>query len=139
MKRIQTGFTLIELMIVVAIIGILAAVAIPSYQDYTRKARFTEVSNLADSLKKDVALCYSDNAASFTGCSNGNLGIPPAPTATTNMTSLTVTDGVILGTASALAQSATTRLEPTPQANGSGVIEWENKGTCVGKGWCKAK
>jgi type IV pilus assembly protein PilA len=54
-KKMQQGFTLIELMIVVAIIGILAAIAIPAYQDYTIRAKVTEGLNLADSAKTAVA------------------------------------------------------------------------------------
>jgi type IV pilus assembly protein PilA len=54
-KKMQQGFTLIELMIVVAIIGILAAIAIPAYQDYTIRAKVTEGLNLADSAKTSVA------------------------------------------------------------------------------------
>jgi type IV pilus assembly protein PilA len=55
LKKVQQGFTLIELMIVVAIIGILAAIAIPAYQDYTIRAKVTEGLNLADSAKTAVA------------------------------------------------------------------------------------
>src|ERR1700735_389578 len=55
LKKMQQGFTLIELMIVVAIIGILAAIAIPAYQDYTIRAKITEGLNLADSAKTSVA------------------------------------------------------------------------------------
>ena len=62
MKKIQQGFTLIELMIVVAIIGILAAVAIPAYQDYTAKAQASEAFLLLDGLKTPVSEALSQDA-----------------------------------------------------------------------------
>ena len=62
-KKIQQGFTLIELMIVVAIIGILAAIAIPAYQDYTIRAQVTEGLSLASAVKASVAEVYADEGA----------------------------------------------------------------------------
>ena len=69
MKRVQQGFTLIELMIVVAIIGILAAVAIPQYNNYTARAQATEAINLLGGLKDDYVelLGQNANAANCTG------------------------------------------------------------------------
>lgn len=86
MKRIQQGFTLIELMIVVAIIGILAAVAIPAYQDYTVRARITEGLSLASAAKTVVA----ENAAN--GASSLTVGYTP-PSATNNVSGLAVAAG----------------------------------------------
>lgn len=82
MNTAQKGFTLIELMIVIAIIGILAAIALPAYQDYTKRAKVTEGLSLAASAKTAVA----ENAAS---ASLYNLGWA-SPAATTNVKSVAV-------------------------------------------------
>ncbi|MDZ7812452.1 MAG: pilin [Ideonella sp.] len=82
MKRIQKGFTLIELMIVVAIIGILAAVALPAYQDYTVRARISEGLTLAASAKTLVVENFSSGNSANTGF--------VAPNATANVASLAV-------------------------------------------------
>ncbi len=77
MKKVQQGFTLIELMIVVAIIGILAAVAIPAYSNYTKKAKFVEVTQATQAVKTAVELCAAEAGVSpITGCVQGQAGIP---------------------------------------------------------------
>ena len=63
MKKVQQGFTLIELMIVVAIIGILAAVALPAYQDYTGRAQATEALTATGGIRADMAIYLSENGA----------------------------------------------------------------------------
>lgn len=80
------GFTLIELMVAIVIVGLLAAIAIPSYVDYQRKARYSELVNAAGPFRKGVDLCYQ-TTASLTNCTAGQNGIPQNYTG--NTTSLT--------------------------------------------------
>src|SRR5574344_2414325 len=69
------GFTLIELMIVIAIIGILAAIAIPAYSSYLKKAKFTEVNNVVESVKTPISLCLQEYGIKMaTSCTNGTSG-----------------------------------------------------------------
>jgi len=137
MKKIQQGFTLIELMIVVAIIGILAAIAIPAYQDYTIRAQVTEGINLATGSKVAVVEFHQNSGAFPT--SNAEAGVPDAATITGNyVTSVTVgADGIItvLYSPGAHADLAgdTLIMTPTAAAN-AGSVEWDcTGGTVVAK------
>ena len=94
MKKMQ-GFTLIELMIVVAIIGILAAVALPAYQDYTKRAKMTEAIGFIAAAKTGVSEAYA-SSGTLTGIDNTAAGLA-APTDITSavVESVTVAGGVI--------------------------------------------
>ena len=128
MKSMQKGFTLIELMIVVAIIGILAAIALPAYQDYTKRAKMSEVVAFIASAKTGVAEGYAD-LNTLTGIDNAKAGLAAASDITSKyVEKLTVTNGVItvdvqdIDTACDAAAAALT-LTPTPNAT-TGSLEW---------------
>jgi type IV pilus assembly protein PilA len=125
-RRKQRGFTLIELMIVVAIIGILGAVGLPLYQNYIVKARVGNALRSADALKTAVGLCIQEQGGTLAGCSHGAQGVP-AFTPTKEVASATVADGVItLTLASGLGNGVDGKtITFTPQPGTSSVV-WLN-------------
>lgn len=133
-KKAQAGFTLIELMIVVAIIGILAAVAIPAYQNYTIKAKIGNALSSVSAIKTAVGLCAQENGGVLTNCDTNSGGIP-AFTATKEVASASVTDGVItvtMGTGIGTEVDGKT-ITMTPTVNASNVT-WNNTTTITGPG-----
>lgn len=132
MNAVQKGFTLIELMIVVAIIGILAAVALPAYQNYTTKARYAEVISIAEGYKTAVSVC-AQTLGTLTGCALNTNGIPDT-TSTTYVGSVAVSNvGAITVTPKAVGGLATTTtyvLTPTLN-NTSGSMTWATSGGCT--------
>ena len=95
MKRMQQGFTLIELMIVVAIIGILAAIAIPAYQDYTIRAQVSEGLTLADGAKTGIAESFSSTGTAPASRVVAGMTAAAIDTQGNYVTQLDVTNGVI--------------------------------------------
>jgi len=135
MKKIQKGFTLIELMIVVAIIGILAAIAIPAYSDYTKRAKVTELVTAGSACKASVSEYFQSQGVYPTslveaGCSS---------TPTAKISSLTLTGaGIITVTSAISGVTGTYVLTPTEAGTASGVLQWSCAGSSMDKKYLPA-
>jgi len=133
----QQGFTLMELMITVAIVGIIAAIAIPSYLDYTRKAYYSEIVRVTGPYAVGVAECYHTLGV-FTGCNAGSNGIPSAIAAVTaGVATLGVANGIITvvpDAANGLVAGDTYVMTPAAANN---IISWTTSGGGVTKGYAK--
>ena len=124
-KRTESGFTLIELMIVVAIIGVLASLALPAYSNYTKKAKFAEVVSAGSAVKSSIDVCYQTKGAlglcdEFSELSIAALSV----TGGANVASVTIdttTAGEIEVTGATTVDSATYTLTPSAA---NGTLTW---------------
>ena len=141
MKRVQQGFTLIELMIVVAIIGILAAVAIPAYQDYVKRSRFQDIVSSAAAVELAISVCMNENAGLATACDTATkVGITTITNSkeTTAAGALGITGTTAAVTATALAAAGGYTYIRTPTlAAGDTAVTWTQTGDCLAGKACK--
>jgi type IV pilus assembly protein PilA len=137
MKNIkaQQGFTLIELMIVVAIIGILASVAVPAYQDYTGKAKYQDGVSAVAAVEKSISICLQSNNLDPALCDTAAEIGATLPTDAQMKYAGAVTITADTAAVNFTGDDGTTYIN-TP-TNGGGVIEWTQTGTCLANAYCK--
>lgn len=140
MNNTQKGFTLIELMIVVAIIGILAAVALPAYQNYTKRAAYSEVITNMDAVKSAIAACYNETSNFATCNETSELGITlPSGKTTGALNKIVVAEsGEITATPNefkGILENETCVLKPEAA---NGVLTWTYSGACTTSNYVKA-
>jgi type IV pilus assembly protein PilA len=132
MKFYHAGFSLIELMIVVSIIGILSMIAIPSYKNYTLRARFAEVISSTQIFKTAIALALQEGVP-LSELNTGSPNMPPEPKRSKNLANIKIENGTITATATEIVKNNTYILKP----NLDGSI-WIISGTCVKNGLCSS-
>ncbi|WP_338890151.1 prepilin-type N-terminal cleavage/methylation domain-containing protein [Aeromonas rivipollensis] len=144
MKR-QSGFTLIELMIVVAIVAILAAIALPAYQSYTKRAKFSEVIAAVGPAKTAVEVCVQGWAGVSTAVGSncataGQNAISGASAVTESFASAAVANAAgvitITGTATTALDSSTYQLVTSGAVQAGRQVLWTISGSCVTDGKC---
>ena len=141
-KKAQAGFTLIELMIVVAIIGILASIALPAYQTYTKKARFSEVIIATAGVKLAVETCSQEHDGALVCLAANDPGVNKAeagavtPTVASVITTGTGVAPVITAVPAVANGITATETYVLTGAYANGKVLWTKSGGCIVAGIC---